>query len=120
MSEHRIPKKLIKPGRRKDGGSTYQAIDILVNRGHRVEDILNTYTLEQIENFVHAAQKNIHHERHSQSIIYRTALKANKNDFRRFLDSLAIRDKKEKKEAQHKAMDGKRMGFFRGLLSGRK
>lgn len=93
-------------------------MEFLISRGHRYDDIVRKYTIEQIRVFEEAARKNRVAEMIDQSIAVRAA-GADKREWRRYLDTLkAVADPEKPKEV--KVIDEVGAAMLRNLLAGKK
>lgn len=97
-----------------------QAIDLLVSRGHRIDDVLHAYSLDQIEAYMIAALKNKQLEKQEAFIGIRSAFHAKGQDFKNFLSGLEIKGGRDDKPAAPKGkMTKRKISFFQKLLSGK-
>lgn len=61
---------------------------MLVSRGHKWQDILTGYSIEQVEHLCAAARTNRRKELAELAVVFRAAGQFQKEDFQQFMDSL--------------------------------
>jgi hypothetical protein len=62
-----------------------QAIDFLIKRGHKEQDIIERYSMDKIYLYIEAGQKNAECEMHQQAIAARMGVNADGKDFSKWL-----------------------------------
>ena len=93
-------------------------MEFLISRGHRYDDVVRKYTIEQIRIFEEAGRKNRVAEMIDQSIAVRAA-GADQREWKKYLDALkAVAEPAQKKEV--KVINNVGAAMLRNLLAGKK
>jgi hypothetical protein len=88
----------------------------MVSRGHRAEDLISVYTLDQFWYYHRAALRNYRRELLDQASGMRLAF-AGQKDWQKFVKAMTEEDRPKKKDAA--TLPKERLGEVRKLLSGK-
>jgi hypothetical protein len=85
------------------------AIEFLIHRGHKKQELLETYTMDEVLLFYEIAQKAQRKEMSDLAYAVRVAFGADKDEWRKFLRDMGVVDEPEQIV---------RVGALKGVLSG--
>jgi len=94
------------------------AVEILVSRGHRIDDVLRRYTMNQVRAFIDAAATNIKRDAAQFAIGMRNARFADERSWKKFIDALIAKVTTRKKKPDQ--LKPEQVPFVRNLLHGKK
>ena len=117
-AELRLLKKLLRPGQiGKQKGWLIRAVEFLVSRGHRFDDVVNRYTMQQVREFSEAGRQNRLVDMLDSSIAVRAAA-GNERSWKKYVDSIkGITEPEKPREVR--VVGKEQADVLRKLLSGK-